>query len=86
MLLQAAAHFAGETGKVLYVSGEESPGQLKIRGTRLNALEENLLVLGETDLSLIIEQINRLQPELVILDSIQTVYPELTSALEVSAR
>ena len=81
LLLQAAAHFAGETGRVLYVSGEESPGQLKIRGTRLQALEDDLLVLGETDLSLIIEQIDRLQPELVILDSIQTVFsPELSSA------
>lgn len=81
LLLQAAFHFANHAGVVLYISGEESPGQLKLRGARLGALAENLLVLGETDLSVIMDQIKRLQPGLVILDSIQAVYyPQLTSA------
>ncbi len=74
ILLQAAAYFARHHGIVLYVSGEESPSQLKLRGVRLDALEEDLLVVGETDLISIIEQITHLQPSLVILDSIQTTY------------
>ena len=81
ILLQFASYFAAQHGTVLYTSGEESPGQLKLRGARLDALEERLLVMGETDLSLIIEEINCLRPALVIIDSIQTVYhPEITSA------
>lgn len=81
ILLQAAAYFARHYGTVLYISGEESPGQLKLRGIRLEALEEDLLVLGETDLVDIMEKINQLKPSLVILDSIQTVYlSEITSA------
>jgi len=82
VLLQVAAELAlwGDN-VVLYVSGEESPQQIKMRAARLDLNPERLLLLSETDLEAIIAQIETLQPGLVIIDSIQTVYlPDLTSA------
>ena len=68
-------------GKVLYISGEESGEQIKLRADRLNIKNENLMFLGETDIDLIEESIIKLQPKLVIIDSIQTMYSEeITSA------
>ncbi len=64
---------------VLYVSGEESLRQLRMRANRLEAIEELFCVYAETDVDLIIEEIARIQPALVIVDSIQTMY---RSALE----
>ena len=67
--------------KVLYVSGEESGEQIKLRADRLNIKNENLMFLGETDIDLIEEAITKIQPKLVIIDSIQTIYSEeITSA------
>ncbi len=60
--------------KVLYVTGEESEKQIKIRATRLKVKSDNLYVLAETDLSMIISAINNLSPSVVIIDSIQTMY------------
>ncbi len=66
---------------VLYVSGEESRQQLKMRAQRLDVKNENLMILTENNLEAIEVQIQKIKPKLVILDSIQTVYlPEITSA------
>ncbi len=59
---------------VLYVSGEESPQQIKLRAVRLGINPDNLMLLSETDLDAILMQIDTLQPGLVIIDSIQTVF------------
>lgn len=68
-------------GKVLYVSGEESAEQVKIRADRLNVKNDNLLFLSETDIHIVEEEIERIKPALVIIDSIQTMYSdEITSA------
>jgi DNA repair protein RadA/Sms len=74
LLLQAAAHFAHSTGTVLYCSGEESEHQIKSRGQRLGVERAPLYLLAETCLERILEEIARLRPALVIIDSIQTVF------------
>lgn len=80
LLLQASADLAAH-GKVLYISGEESPQQVKLRATRLNIKGENLLILAETNMNLILDQIEQAPPKFLVVDSIQTVYlPELQSA------
>jgi len=67
-------------GKVLYVSGEESAEQIKLRADRLEINKDNLLFLGETDIDIIENEIIELNPKLVIIDSIQTMYSnEITS-------
>lgn len=68
-------------GSVLYVSGEESAEQIKLRADRLKIQSDNILFLAETDIDLIEETINESNPKLVIIDSIQTMYSdEITSA------
>jgi DNA repair protein RadA/Sms len=62
--------------KTLYVSGEESAKQLKLRAERLGSDNENLFILCETNLEQIFTHINNLKPELLIVDSIQTIYTE----------
>src|SRR5688572_14816994 len=74
LLLQAAAHFARSVGPVLYASGEESEHQIKSRGDRLGVGEAPLYLLSETTLERILEEIARLKPSLVIVDSVQTVF------------
>ena len=70
-----------EKGKVLYVSGEESKEQVKLRADRLGATNDNLLFLGETDIDNIENTILETNPLLVIVDSIQTMYSsQITSA------
>ena len=69
------------TGKVLYVSGEESAEQVKLRADRLGIKNNNIMFLGETDIDIIQEAILNTNPKLVIIDSIQTMYSEdITSA------
>ncbi|WP_240666765.1 DNA repair protein RadA [Longirhabdus pacifica] len=81
LLLQISQSIAKQNKKVLYVSGEESAQQIKLRADRLNVLSDHLYVLCETDLEYIVEKIEKLNPEYFIIDSIQTVYhPEITSA------
>jgi DNA repair protein RadA/Sms len=66
---------------ILYVSGEESLRQIKLRADRLNALSDSFLVLAETDLDAVLSAITRIQPDVVIIDSIQTMCrAELESA------
>lgn len=68
-------------GKVLYVSGEESGEQIKIRAYRLGIKNENILFLGETDIGSVEQAIENVEPKFVIVDSIQTMYSEdITSA------
>jgi DNA repair protein RadA/Sms len=74
LLLQAAAHFAKTYGPVLYSSGEESEHQIKARGQRLGIEDAPLYILAETCLERILEEIARLKPAFVIVDSIQTVF------------
>jgi DNA repair protein RadA/Sms len=74
LLLQAAAHFAHTTGTVLYCSGEESEHQIKSRGQRLGVERAPLYLLAETCLERILEEIARLRPALIIVDSVQTVF------------
>ncbi len=81
MLLQVACSVSQVYGKVLYVSGEESAVQTKMRAERLNKLSEQLLIMTETDLEEITLVANRLKPALMIIDSIQTMYSsEIPSA------
>src|SRR5688572_22619931 len=74
LLLQAAAHFAREIGPVLYASGEESEHQIKSRGDRLGVGAAPLYLLSETCIERILEEVARLKPALVIVDSVQTVW------------
>lgn len=81
LLLQAALSIAVQVGVVLYVSGEESTRQVKMRAQRLQALHHNLLLMAETDMSVVERVIRQVNPVAVILDSIQTVYhPDVTSS------
>ena len=80
LILQICNKVKGE-GKVLYVSGEESAEQIKLRADRLEINNDDILFLGETDIDLIEENIVDIMPKLVIIDSIQTMYSDdITSA------
>ncbi|MBQ3127250.1 MAG: DNA repair protein RadA [Clostridia bacterium] len=80
-LLMQVSDVLGKTRKVLYVSGEESGGQLKLRAERLGVHGENLYILTETNLDRIMREVDAIQPEVLIVDSIQTLYSDrLTSA------
>jgi DNA repair protein RadA/Sms len=74
LLLQVTAELARTQGKVLYVSAEESINQIKLRAERLELAPEDLYLLSETNLNLILDHIEEMNPVLVIIDSIQTVY------------
>ncbi len=75
LLLQICEN-TGKTKRILYVSGEESAAQIKIRAERLNVTSENLYLLSETDVETILENINDIKPDVVIIDSIQTMHIE----------
>lgn len=80
MLLQVCQNL-GESLKILYVSGEESKRQLKLRAARLNVNSENLYIMTETDIESILEEIRQNNPDIVVIDSIQTMnHRELTSS------
>nr|MBC7244511.1 DNA repair protein RadA [Chloroflexota bacterium] len=76
LLLQLSALLASEGKTTLYISGEESVQQIKMRADRLNISVEQLYVLSETNLNHILSQIEQLEPQLVVVDSIQSVYLE----------
>ncbi|MDD5169596.1 MAG: DNA repair protein RadA [Syntrophales bacterium] len=80
LLLQLLQKLAAAGRKVLYVSGEESAKQIKLRGARIGALSENLLVLVEIAVEPILQQIQELKPAAVVIDSIQTVYSSTLSS------
>ncbi|WP_317312408.1 DNA repair protein RadA [Clostridium thermobutyricum] len=81
LLLQTANNISNKYGKVLYVSGEESEEQIKIRGDRLGVKCNELYIVSETNLDKIEVYIDEIEPKFVIIDSIQTIYKEtVTSA------
>jgi DNA repair protein RadA/Sms len=81
LLLQVSAQLAAMQHKVLYISGEESVKQTKLRADRLHVASDQLYVLAETDLEYIVEAIENVRPACVVIDSIQTIYrADITSA------
>ena len=81
LLLKIAGNLAKSGKKVLYVSGEESAGQIKMRATRLDANEDKLYLLSEISLEAIQDELLREDYEIAIIDSIQTIYSDkLTSS------
>lgn len=81
LLLQLSNQLANLQQKVLYISGEESVQQTKMRADRLQISSPNLFIYAETNLELIYHSIEEISPQFVVIDSIQTVYhPEVTSA------
>ncbi|MFI3207567.1 MAG: DNA repair protein RadA [Eubacteriales bacterium] len=80
LLLQVCQKIAGAHKKVLYISGEESLKQIKLRANRMGEFSEDLLLFCETNLGIIKSVIENQQPEIVIIDSIQTMYNEEVSS------
>jgi len=76
LTLQSMGHLSKQGKKVLYVSGEESGSQIKLRAERLDALSENLLICSEICVEGIIRWIEKIRPEVLVLDSVQTFYTE----------
>jgi DNA repair protein RadA/Sms len=76
LLLQMSAEVAERLGPVLYVSGEESADQIKLRADRLGISSDRLLVLSETSVDEILTQVEAAAPRLIVIDSIQTMYLE----------
>ena len=81
-LLMQISDIVGKRRRVLYVSGEESDGQLKLRAERLGVQGENLSILTETNIEHILEEISRVKPEVLIVDSIQTIYSSAISSTQ----
>jgi DNA repair protein RadA/Sms len=75
-LCAVLADLEDRTGPVLYVSGEESPAQIKLRAERLGITSPNVLVLADTHLESILAHIERTQPRLVVVDSVQSIYSD----------
>lgn len=81
LILQLANKIGEKEGTVLYVSGEESGEQVKLRADRLNIKNDNIMFLAETDIDNVEAEIMEMKPKLVVIDSIQTMYSnEITSA------
>jgi DNA repair protein RadA/Sms len=76
LMTQIAAIFARSVGRVLYVSGEESVRQIKMRAERLQIQADELFLVTETNLANILDHVDRIQPQLLIVDSIQTTYSD----------
>lgn len=75
IIIQSAAHIAADRGSVLYVSGEESEEQIKMRADRVcGSIPDNLMILSETNIDSISEICSQLKPAFLIIDSIQTMY------------
>ncbi len=74
LMLQALSKLARQDNSVLYVTGEESLRQIKMRAERLGSITENLSVLAETSLESIREEIKNLKPSILAIDSVQTIY------------
>lgn len=81
ILLQICQNLGSKGQKILYVSGEESANQIKLRAVRIGVTTKNLFILSQTDLATIVECIKAEKPEIVIIDSIQTmVYEQVNSS------
>ena len=75
-LLMQICECLGQNKKVLYISGEESGGQIKLRAKRLGVSGKNLYILTETNLEHILNESDKLKPDIIIVDSIQTIYDD----------
>ncbi len=80
LLLQVCRHMAADGRKILYISGEESLQQIKMRANRLGDFSDQLLLLCETNLAIVEQTIRREQPVAAVIDSIQTMYREEISS------
>jgi DNA repair protein RadA/Sms len=81
LMLQALHGLAGQGHKVLYVSGEESIRQIRLRSKRLNTVSPNILVVSEVEVETILSMIETTKPAVIVIDSIQTMFNgDLTSA------
>ncbi|HKM04861.1 MAG TPA: DNA repair protein RadA [Lachnospiraceae bacterium] len=80
LLLQVCKELSDHKKKVLYISGEESLKQIKIRAMRIGEFKDDLFLLCETNLDIIEETIKRVKPEVVVIDSIQTMHSEHISS------
>jgi DNA repair protein RadA/Sms len=80
LMLQAAARLVSP-GRVVYVSGEESPGQIRMRADRVGAVSDRIEVLAETELTAVMQALELAKPVLVIVDSIQTLYTREVNAM-----
>ncbi|MCE5194564.1 MAG: DNA repair protein RadA [Nitrospiraceae bacterium] len=76
ILIQAIAGLSKKCGTVLYVSGEESPEQIKLRAERLSIDSDKIMVFPETSLESVIDSSSKLNPGVIVVDSIQTMYTE----------
>jgi DNA repair protein RadA/Sms len=81
-LLMQICDSLGQGHRVLYVSGEESGGQLKLRAKRLGVVGNNLFILTETNLERIIAQTDKVKPDVIIVDSIQTIYSDTANSTQ----
>jgi len=81
LLLEVASRAAAQGRRVLYVSAEESAGQVRLRAERTGALHDELHLAAETDLAVILGHLDEVRPELLILDSVQTVSSALVEGL-----
>ena len=82
LLLQVSGSLSDQGGKLLYVSGEESANQIKMRAQRLGVSGSEFYLYPETDMGSILQNIEDLKPDYVIIDSVQTMQmPEVTSAV-----
>lgn len=79
-LLMQISDALGQDRRVLYVSGEESGGQLKLRAERLGVTGEHLYILTETNLEKILSEADKINPDVMILDSIQTIYSDVVNS------
>lgn len=79
ILLQVLAHFS-KNYKTLYVTGEESPQQIRLRAQRLELPQDNLTLLAETNVERIAALADKFQPQVMVIDSIQTVYTDLVQS------
>ena len=86
LLLQVARNMSADGRKMLYISGEESLRQIKIRANRIGSFSQDLRFLCETNLDTIEEVIRHTAPEIVIIDSIQTMYSEAVSPTSAKPR
>ncbi|TAH70379.1 MAG: DNA repair protein RadA [Anaerolineaceae bacterium] len=80
LLLQTCREIVNKGQKVIYITGEESKGQIKMRAERLGAFSGELLLLCETNLDLIEDVVNKHKPDIIVIDSIQTMYKEEISS------
>lgn len=82
LLLEVAARWAADAGRALYVTGEESAAQVRLRAERTGAVADRLFLAAETDLAAVLGQVEQVEPSLLVLDSAQTV---VNSAVEGAA-